>query len=237
VITVDFKRLSIRPGFRILDMGCGPGRHSCAAYELDRVRVVGADLNHDDLKEAAGRLAFHDRLGAHGGGSWSLSTADILNLPFADASFDLVICSEVMEHIPDHERAADELLRVLKPGRDLVVSVPRYLPELVCWKLSDTYFNANQGHVRIYREGELVGLFRRRGVALWSRHHAHALHSPYWWLKCLVGPTREDVPAVRLYHRFLVWDMMKKPRLTRLADRILNPAIGKSIVLYLHKPA
>ena len=123
MITVDFNRLAIRSGFKILDIGCGSGRHTAAAYELDRTFAVGADLNYTDVAQAGERLRFHDRLGAHGGGSWALSTADICNLPFKTASFDLVICSEVLEHIPDYEGALKEIQRILKPGGLFCASV------------------------------------------------------------------------------------------------------------------
>jgi ubiquinone/menaquinone biosynthesis C-methylase UbiE len=235
MITVDFSRLAVTPGDRILDIGCGSGRHTCAAYRLEGGRGTGADLNPDDLKEARERLCFHDRLGEHGGGVWSLSAADVTRLPFPDACFDLVVCSEVLEHILDHETAMREIIRVLKPGKPLVVSVPRYLPERICWWLSDEYFNANQGHVRIYRKRQLRGLLERAGTRCRAHHYAHSIHSPYWWLKCLVGPTRTDSGAVNLYHRLLTWDIMKKPRITRFLDRLFNPVLGKSLVLYLEK--
>jgi hypothetical protein len=70
---------------------------------------------------------------------------------------------------------------------------------------------------------------------MWARHFAHSLHAPFWWLKCLVGPDRTDSSAVDLYHRFLTWDMMKKPRVTGLIDKLLNPLMGKSLVLYFRK--
>lgn len=63
-------------------------------------------------------------------------------------------------------------------------------------------------------------------------HHAHALHTPYWWLRCLVGVSREDHPLVAAYHRFLVWDIVRSPRLTRAVDRVLCPVLGKSLVVY-----
>lgn len=235
MITVDFKRLSIHPAARILDIGCGSGRHTAAAYRIDGARVIGADPNMGDLKEARQRLQLHDRLGEHGGGTWHLTAADITRLPFADACFDLVICSEVLEHIPDHRRAIHELVRVLKPGQPLVVSVPRFLPERLCWALSDDYSRANQGHVRIYRQKALIDLLEQAGTGLRGYHHAHGIHTPFWWLKCLVGPTRTDATLVNLYHRLLVWDIMQRPWITRLIDWLLNPLIGKSLVVYLHK--
>jgi SAM-dependent methyltransferase len=235
VITVDFSRLAIRPGDRILDIGCGSGRHTCAAYRLKGVRVTGADLNPDDLKAARQRLAFHDQLGEHGGGVWTLSAADVTRLPFPEACFDLVVCSEVLEHIPDDRLAMAEIVRVLKPGRPLVVSVPRYLPERICWALSDDYVNANQGHVRIYRKAALIQRLEQTGTRCIGHHYAHSIHAPYWWLKCLFGPTRTDSTAVNLYHRLLVWDIMQKPGITRFVDRLFNPLLGKSLVLYLRK--
>jgi 2-polyprenyl-3-methyl-5-hydroxy-6-metoxy-1,4-benzoquinol methylase len=235
VITVDFDRLDIRPGFTILDIGCGSGRHTSAAYQCHGITVIGADLNHEDLKQARKRLLFHEQLGEHGGGTWALSAADITCLPFKDDRFDLIICSEVMEHIPDQHGAVREMVRVLKPGNTLVVSVPRYWPESLYWAISKDYANSNQGHIRIYKSAGLTRLLEGHGLKKWGVHYAHSLHTPFWLLKCLLGPTRSDSSIVNLYHRFLTWDIMQKPKLTRWLDRLLNPVMGKSIVLYLRK--
>jgi SAM-dependent methyltransferase len=235
VITVDFDKLSLQPGYKILDIGCGTGRHTCAAYALRGVIVVGADIDTADMCEARERLKLHEQLGEHGGGIWSLATADIHCLPFKDHVFDLVICSEVLEHLKAEQYAVREIIRVLKPGKNLVVSVPRFGPEYICWLLSNEYHSASDGHVRIYRARELIAILEKAGVRKWASHFAHSLHSPYWWLKCLVGPSRQDSVPVNLYHRFLTWDMMHKPPLTRFLDRLLNPLLGKSIVLYFRK--
>lgn len=235
MVTVDLDSLDIRPGQRILDVGCGSGRHLAALYGYPGIAVFGVDLNSEDIRQAKKRLELHDRLGEHGSGRWRLATADARRLPFLDETFDLVICSEVLEHIKNHEAAAREITRVLKPGRSLVVSVPRHAPEYICWALSETYRTTEGGHVRIYRQQEVVDLVERQGTRLRRTHYAHSLHSPYWWLKCLVGPDRTDVALVSLYHRFLTWDLMRKPRLTRLLERLLNPLLGKSTVFYFTK--
>ncbi|KJS33447.1 MAG: methyltransferase [Desulfatitalea sp. BRH_c12] len=234
MITVDLQCLPLPAGSRILDIGCGSGRHVAAAYSLEKACVTGADPNQQDLLQARSRLQYHDRLGAHGNGCWNLTAADITDLPFADHSFDLVICSEVLEHIPDHQRAMSEIVRVLKPERHLVVSVPRRWPESLCW-LSGPYCRMPGGHVRIYTAQRLVRHIEGRGLRHWRTHFAHSLHTPYWWLKCLLGLQRESLWPVRIYHRFLVWDIMQHPRLTRLLDRLLNPLLGKSVVLYFYK--
>ena len=73
------------------------------------------------------------------------------------------------------------------------------------------------------------------GLRLWAVHWAHSLHTPYWWLKCVVGPQRKDHLLVNLYHRFLTWDIMHQPQITRFFDKLLNPLLGKSLVLYFIK--
>jgi len=129
-----------------------------------------------------------------------------------------------------------EIARVVKPGGLVAVTVPRWWPEQICWKLSDAYHEVEGGHVRIYQGSQLVERLQRTGLEVIGQHHAHALHSPYWWLKCAVGPDN-DTFATRAYHRLLVWDMMKAPLVTRLTERALNPLAGKSLVVYLRKPA
>lgn len=234
MLTVDFRRLTIKPGDRILDIGCGPGRHACEAVKHPGVSVTAVDVAAEELIKARENLTYCADLGQCRG-KWATVAADITKLPFDDATFDLIICAEILEHIPNHEKAAAELFRVLKPDNKLVVSVPRNWPERICWKLSDTYHLANAGHVRIYLKHTLKRLLTGAGFAVLAKHYAHGLHSPYWWLKCLVGPTREDSWLVNTYHRFLVWDMFKRPPAIRLLAKLLNPVMGKSLVLYLRK--
>lgn len=240
MITVDLNRLcksdsNRLAGCRILDIGCGTGRHTSAVFRFPKVVAMGVDINFDDVVEAKKRLNTHKELGDHGGGECGASVADICELPFRDNFFDLVICSEVLEHIQDHKTAVSEAVRVLKPGKTLVVSVPRYLPERICWALSDNYHTVRNGHVRIYKKKTLVDLLESAGLTQWGFHFAHSLHVPYWWLKCLVGPEREDCRSINAYHCLLVWDMMKKPWITQFLDKMLNPILGKSMVLYLRK--
>jgi SAM-dependent methyltransferase len=162
---------------------------------------------------------------------------DGTNLPFGNGVFDKIIVAEMLEHIPDDQRAMAEVARVLKPGGVAAVTVPAWLPERVCWALSDAYHEVPGGHVRIFTRAELTTKLSRAGLRVLGGHHAHGLHSPYWWLKCAVGVGNDDHPAVRGYHQMLVWDIMKRPALTRYAEAALNPLLGKSLVLYAVKAA
>jgi len=236
LLTVDFSRFPLESGDRVLDLGCGEGRHVISAYLEAEVHSVGVDLSLDDLRTARQRFAeFHrpddpDR-------SFGLSSASALQLPFADHTFDKVICSEVLEHIPDYRGALREIQRVLKPGGLLCASVPRCWPERICWALSEAYYKVPGGHIRIFRAGELRGEIERLGFRRYHRHWAHALHVPYWWLRCLFWESGDNNWLVSQYHRLLVWDLMKRPALTRVLETLLNPLMGKSVVMYFRKGA
>jgi SAM-dependent methyltransferase len=242
MLTVDYDRLALAPGDRLLDLGCGAGRHAFEALRRG-ARVVAFDYDEAELKDVAAMAA---AMGAAGDVAASAASAttrgDATRLPFPDGSFDRVIAAEVLEHIPDDEAAIGELARVLRPGGTMAVTVPAWLPERICWALSDEYHApfVEGGHVRIYTASGLRSQLRATGLEPDGAHHAHGIHAPYWWLKCAVGPTNDDNPLVRAYHRVLVWDIggtQPWHRFTRLADRVLTPVVGKSIVLYARKPA
>ena len=237
MLTVDYDRLGLGAGERLLDLGCGGGRHAFHALRLG-ARVVAVDAQADEVAQVRATVgAMLDASEIKPDAEAGAVQGDALRLPFADDTFDRVIAAEVLEHIPDDAAAMAELARVLRPGGTMAVTVPRLGPEAVNWALSDEYHNVPGGHVRIYRRSTLESRLRRAGLRPVGSHHAHALHSPYWWLRCAVGPRRDDHPLVRAYHRLLVWDITRAPRLTRVADRVLNPLLGKSLVVYLEKPA
>ena len=236
MLTVDLDRLAVAPGDRVLDMGCGGGRHAFALYRRG-ADVTALDRSEPDLVDVAAMFAAMREEGEVPDGARARTVrGDAYALPFEDEAFDRVIAAEVLEHLPEDERAMAELFRVLRPGGLLAVTVPRWGPERVCWALSDAYHEVEGGHVRIYRGDELTGRLARTGLEPLGTAHTHALHAPYWWLKCAVGVDDGDHPLVRAYHRFLVWDMMRRPWLTRTLERLLDPVLGKSLVVYLRKP-
>jgi SAM-dependent methyltransferase len=236
MLTLDFDRLGVGPGDVVLDIGCGYGRHS---YEVLRRggHAVALDLSDTELKDVLGTfraLAAEGSLPVSARGS--VVNASALDLPFADASFDHVIASEVLEHIPNDTTAMDEITRVTKPGGTIAVTVPRAGQEVVCWILSREYHDTPGGHVRIYRQRQIIDRLRAVGLRPFGVGFAHALHTPYWWLRCLVGPSNLENRLVRAYKSFLEWDITTGPPLVRATERMLNPVLGKSLVVYLQKP-
>jgi SAM-dependent methyltransferase len=234
MLTVDFDQFPITPGERVLDLGCGGGRH---AFELYRrgAHVVAFDHNAEELAEVATMFLAMSLSGEVGDGAEAqVVQGDVLSLPFPDGSFDAVIAAEVLEHIPDDERAMAEITRIVRPGGRVAVTVPRWWPEKINWALSREYHDIPGGHVRIYKGTEVTERLEATGLTVRGGHHAHALHSPYWWMNCAFG--RESLPS-RAWHKLLVWDIISAPPLTRTAEKLLNPVMGKSLVVYADKPA
>lgn len=242
MLTVRYDRLGVRAGDRVLDLGCGFGRH---AFESLRrgARVVACDMSLAELKDVSamlGAITVGEAATLPASASGTAANGDATRLPFADGSFDRIIASEVLEHVPDDDAAFAELARVLRPGGTIAVTVPAWLAERVCWALTDEYHApfVEGGHVRVYSERVLRAKLRAVGLRPGAAHHAHALHTPYWWLKCAVGPRNDEHPLVRAYHAVLLWDIVgRRPhaRVTRFLDRVGNPLLGKSLVVYAEK--
>jgi len=239
MLTIRFDRLDLRAGDRVLDVGAGFGRHvfECARRGAD---VVALDYAADEVVETRATLGAMVDAGEIDIDRFDgVLRGDATRLPFADDSFDKVITSEVLEHIQDDVAAIAEMVRVLKPGGMFAATVPAWMPEKINWMLSDEYHAPKSpgGHVRIYSKTELAAKLQSAGLDLRGTHRAHALHSPYWWLKCAVGPHDDDHALVQKYRKLLEWDIIEQPRSTRVAEKVLSPALGKSIVFYGHKPA
>lgn len=233
MLTVRLSSLNIPPEARVLDLGCGEGRHAISLHLLSpAAHVVAIDLNEADVKTAQNRLEEFSPIRE---AACSMLVGDGLKLPFEDGCFDLVICSEVLEHIPDYKAMLVEAHRVLVDGGQLAVSVPRAWPERICWALSAAYHQVEGGHVRIFKALDLQREIEQLAFNKQSKHWSHALHTPYWWLRCLCWNGGRENWLSYWYHKVLVWDLMQKPWLTQFLEKCLNPICGKSIVMYFKK--
>ncbi len=230
LLTVDLERLRVRRGDLLLDAGCGEGRHCFGALERG-ARVVGLDLDRASLAKASGALRARAR---ELDGSGAMLQGDTFHLPFADATFDKVICSEVMEHVHDYRGAARELARVTRPGGLLAVTIPTATSEALYLRLGDDYFESPGGHIRIFSPRALAEGLAAAGFATLGVGFAHGFHTPYWALRSLVGlPRSDENPLVRAYRSFLI--LATTSRWMDRMERALDWICPKSVILYAEK--
>ena len=166
MLTVDFDRLGLRPGDRALDMGCGAGRHAFEMYRRG-ADVIAFDQDADELAKVRDMFAAMREAGeVPEGAEADVKEGDALALPFADGEFDRVVAAEILEHIPADIQAIGELVRVTRPGGTVALTVPRWLPEVICWQLSREYHDTPGGHIRIYTDAELTAKAENAGLEL-----------------------------------------------------------------------
>ena len=234
MLTVDFDIFSINGGEKVLDVGCGPGRHSWHVCKLDHCKLYAMDLDVESLEKNIYMLS---RIAQENGsdGNWTVLQGDVQTLPFEDGTFDKIICSEVLEHVIDDEQGVRELVRVLKEGGEIAVSVPDRMMETIYWKLSEAYHTNPGGHIRIYKKKQLIELLCRNNLVVYDVRYKHALHSIYWLLRCLFGVRRENALIPALYHKFLTWEIDRKSRFFDRLERFLDHFFPKSLVVYLRK--
>jgi SAM-dependent methyltransferase len=233
MMTVRLDALRLHRGALVVDVGAGSGRHALAVA-LAGHRAVAVDIDGASLLQAKEHGAHFAREIEAAGGSLSVIRGDVRDLPFTTSSIDAVICSEVLEHVPDLGNVYPELVRILRPDGVLATSVPRSLPEALYWAISREYHAAQGGHIRIFRRRGLASQLRRSGVSVFGGHHAHALHTPLWLLKCLFGiETGASVhPLTAAYERLVVREIMGSSSALTSLEHVLNPLMGKSLVLY-----
>jgi SAM-dependent methyltransferase len=234
MITVEPDLLGVKDGDVILDAGCGNGRHSWEVYNRNRASVVAFDIDTESIKK--NWYVLHSLQQERGiKSSYHLLLADVTRLPFKAGRFDRIICSEVLEHIPEDDNALEELLRVMSKDGAIGISVPHYLAESICWRLSGDYYGFPGGHIRKYRTRELLALADHAGLSVYAVRRKHALHSFYWILRCIFGIKKENARVPALYNRFLTWDLRANHRFFRGLEGLLNRVCPKSIAIYAKK--
>ena len=135
----------------VLDAGCGVGWGSALLAGASAASVIGLDLDAGALEDARGRTD-----------AVSFVQGTLMELPFADACFEVIVCFEAIEHVLDPLVALDELRRVLAPNGVLTISSPN----------PGVYPPGNPFHVHEFPPDELRHelLYRFRCVSGWHQH-------------------------------------------------------------------
>ena len=219
----------------MLDVGCGQARHTSEICHWD-CRAVGVDISFDDL--AVARYLISYRRWAHeiiGDADFLMAAAE--RLPFPDGTFDKIVCTEVLEHIPEDKGALSEMIRVLKPGGLIAVSVPAYIPEKVFWTLSWDYWHSPGGHIRYYRPGEMLAALRESGLDIYAERRRHTIQTLFWLLRCAVGKRNENSRLLVYLTKVISLYYWRRLRLLEYLEALTNPFMGKDLVFYGRKPA
>jgi ubiquinone/menaquinone biosynthesis C-methylase UbiE len=233
MLTFDFNRININPEGTMLDLGCGEGRHIFGLMEkFPDLKCIGLDPHIESLEKAFEGLKFLESIS---NSKTNFLSGSAYSLPFSDDSFDLVVCSEVLEHLHDYKDAIKEINRVLMPGGQFLASVPAEFPEKICWLLSEAYQNQPGGHLRIFKKNELIKEVAEHNFSFESSQRFHSIHSAYWWLRCLFWKSQESNIIIKGYKKILERHILKKPFFLDLIDKIFNPILGKSIAFYFVK--
>ena len=157
---------NVLPGEVLLNAGCGTGEFNY--YLRDRFRKsFGVDINVDDIATAKALTADQNI---------QFNTGDVTRLDFPDEFFDAVICVDVLEHVDHPAQVLRELRRVLKPGGQLVVTVPHknypffYDPvNFVMERVRDRHLPIGIwgfGHTKLFGRDQLIGLIKDAGFAV-----------------------------------------------------------------------
>ena len=233
MLTFNLKKYDLKNDGVLLDVGCGEGRHIFGVMQdYPLMKCIGIDMDHESIKIAEEGYDYFKSI-SHAGAEFLKGSA--YNIPFPDNFFDLVVCSEVLEHLHEYNDAVKEMHRVLKPGGKLYASVPASWPEKICWNLSKDYQNQPGGHLRIFNQKKLVSEIQEEGFIFLSSERFHAIHSPYWWLRCFFWNSQDSNFIVKLYKKILEIHILKKPLFIDMIDKLLNPILGKSFSMYFEK--
>jgi hypothetical protein len=123
-----------------------------------------------------------------------------------------------------------ELVRVLRPGGTIGITIPTATTEWLYLALSKLYFESPGGHIRVFRPRDLARAMGRAGLRVYHAGFAHALHSPYWAVRALLGLDDETPGPTRSFRRFLL--LATRSRVWSRAERCLDWIWPKSLILY-----
>jgi ubiquinone/menaquinone biosynthesis C-methylase UbiE len=247
---VDMDLLDVREGLSVLDVGCGAGyllgkaasRASPRRAPPDggpsgpvRALTLGVDMDESRLRTSREGVADSQQ---PGWGITGFAIADGQRLPFVDASFDRIICTETLEHVADAQLTLHELARVLRPGGRLAISVPHFLCEAILYRLIRDYLRFPGGHRRIYAPQTLYRALAQAGLRPYAGYLRDSLEAVYWTLLSLLSrPPRRFDGALAALERWRARTRAEPySRFYHAVDEVGNRLLPKSVVVYALKP-
>ena len=217
----------------VIDVGCGDGVfiHFCARQGAE---VIYIDRSEAALAKTSAKIAGSAARAHHG----ILSECD--PIPLADGAGDLVICTEVLEHVPDPGAFLAELVRVARPGGRLLLTVPDARSERLVAATAPPQYFEEPNHIRTFSADAFRNLVETAGLVVENQRFVGCFESIYWplaWLTCepdsglpLDNPHPIPDHWTRLWH-----ELQRHPQGHRIRDA-LNQLLPKSQSIVARKP-
>ncbi len=165
----ELRRQGISDDARILDVGTSTGTNLRMLGAEGYRNFIGLDLSSDAI-----RLAEMKGLGR-------VEQGDVCRMPFEDASFDVVLATDIIEHVDNDLKALEEINRVLAPGGTALITVPAFQS---LWGLQDDVAR----HKRRYRKGPLLMQIRRADLVVGRNYYFnYILFAPIWIARQAIG--------------------------------------------------
>jgi len=223
-----FDGFPILPSDTVIDVGCGNGEHA-AFYAPFAARMILVDM---DPKKVA---ATEQRLRSRGATNWRTILSDSNPLPIDAATADKIVCTEVLEHVPDPAQFMRELVRIGKPGALYLISVPDPLSEQVSKRVAPPECFREPNHIRVIGRDEFERMLTDAGLQV----QKHAFYGFYWAIwhalvwKCNIDFDHGRHPA--LDHWTRAWNaVLDLPEGQQCKDA-LDDAMPKSQIIIARK--
>jgi SAM-dependent methyltransferase len=203
---------------RVLDAGTSTGANLRLLRELGFRHVAGLDLSQEAI-----RYCWEKGLGL-------VQHGDVCGMPFANESFDLVLATDIIEHVDDDLKALREIGRVLRVGGKMLITVPAFQ---ILWGLQDRISR----HKRRYVRQELVDIVTRAGFSIEACYYFNfLLFLPIWVGRRVIDILRLDVQGEAQINSPLLNRMLSAIFAADIAMApILRPPFGVSILIVAEK--
>lgn len=214
----EISKLNLSVDSNILDVGTSTGTNLRMLRELNYTKYVGLDFSHDAI-----RFCREKGLG-------EVVKGDIKKLPFPDEVFDLVLATDIIEHIDDDAKAVSEISRVLKTDGHALITVPAFM---ALWGLQDDVSH----HQRRYRLHQLLALISKSGLKTKKSHYFNfLLFAPIWVARKIIRMCNLKLKSENQLNSPLInWILKKVFAVDIKLAKTLKPPFGVSILALAKK--
>lgn len=231
VNNINLNQLKIKKGDKVVDMGCSFGdqalkiaKEGMIVYGIDKDEQAISQFKESAKKENVKCI---------------LTVGDIEEMPYADNQFDVVIATEVIEHVHNPEKAIKESIRILRPGGHACISVPTLFSEQVFRFLHPTWIEDSK-HLNFFSKNQILTLLKEAGYVI-ERVENHNFEWSIFWLVHSFFRSRFRSTGTPTEHRnvskiyFKIWAIMRKIKIDSIIIRCGNRIFPKSYYIYATK--